>query len=73
VSGHEAQRDSVSFANVLGLGLDGSQSEQRLGRLRRSPMMESYANGLLRWFSVPLFRAAILLIALPIVVRGHAT
>jgi hypothetical protein len=36
-------------------------------------MMESYANGLLRWFSVPLFRAAILLIALPIVVRGHAT
>jgi hypothetical protein len=34
---------------------------------------QTFANGLLRWCSVPLVRVGTLLIAVPIVVDGHAT
>jgi hypothetical protein len=34
---------------------------------------QAFANGLLRWFSVPLLRVGTLLIVVPIVVDGHAT
>jgi hypothetical protein len=34
---------------------------------------QPFADSLLRWLSVPLFRVGLLLVGVPIVVRGHAT